>query len=68
MFPADLDFSQRAEVGKRIGDNLRIVFVDDALAGVVGGEDYCAAEGSSGADEWGDRNVFIVDDGRVNSL
>jgi len=55
-------------VGENVCDDRGIVFVDDVVLGVAGGEDDGSAHGDSGAEEGGCSYVLVVDQGFVDSV
>jgi len=54
-------------VGEGVCNDRGIVFVDDVVLGVAGGEDDGCAHGDSGAEEGGYGYVLVVDQGFVDS-
>jgi len=55
-------------VGEGVCDDRGIVFVDDVVLGVAGGEDDGSADGNSGAEQGECGYVLVVDQGFVDSV
>jgi len=64
----DFNLLVLAVVGEGVGDDRRVVFVDDVVLGVGGGEDDGSMHSYPGADEGGGGYILVVDQGLVDSV
>jgi len=64
----DFDLLALAVVGKGVGDDRCVVFRDDVVLGVGGGEDNGSTHGYPGAEEGGGGYILVVDQGFVDSV
>ena len=64
----DFDLLTLAVVGEGVGDDRRVVFINDVVLGVGGGEDDGSTHGYPGAEEGGGGYVLVVDQGSVDSV
>ena len=64
----DFDLLALAIVGEGVGDDRRVVFIDDIVLGVGGGEDDGSTQGYLGAEGGGGGYVLVVDQGFVDSV
>jgi len=64
----DFDLFALAIVGEGIGDDRRVVFIDDVVLGVGGGEDDGSTHGYPDAEEGEGGYILVVDQGFVDSV
>jgi len=64
----DFDLLTLAVVGEGVGDGCRVVFTDDIVLGVGGGEDDGSTHGHLGAEEGAGGYILVVDQGSVDSV
>jgi len=64
----DFDLLALAMVGERIGDDRRVVFIDEVVLGVGGGKDDGSMHGYPGAEGGGGGYVLVVDQGFVDLM
>jgi len=64
----DFDLLALAVVGEGVGDDCRVVFIDDVVLGVGGGEDDGSMHGYPDAEEWRGGYVLVVDQDFVDSV
>jgi len=64
----DCDLLALAVVGEGVGDDRRVVFIDDVVLGVGGGEDDGSTHGYPGAEEGGGGYILVVNQGFVDSV
>jgi len=62
----DFDLLTLAVVGEGDGDDCGVVFIDDVVLGVDGGEDDGSAYGYPGAEEGGGGYVLVVNQGFID--
>jgi len=65
---SDFDLLVLAVVGEGVGNDGRVVFVDDVVLGVGGSEDDGSTHGYPGAEEGGGSYVLVVDQDVVYSV
>jgi len=64
----DFDLLALAVVGEGVGDDCRVVFIDDVVLGVGGGEDDGSTHGYPGTEEGGGGYILVVDQSFVDSV
>jgi len=65
---SNFDLFALAVVGQGVGNDHRVVFIDDVILGVGGGEDDGSTHGYLGTEEVGGSYVLVVDQGFVESV
>jgi len=64
----DFDLLALAVVGEYVGDDRHVVFIDDVVLGVGGGEDDGSTHGYLDAEEGGGGYILVIDQGFVDSV